>query len=62
MKVWRVSFHWLGKPNGSIDVVADDATHAVSKALAVERKKSSAYKDENIIKIELISEPEEVPE
>lgn len=62
MRVWRVTFHWLGKENGSIDVIADNSTNAATRALEIEKKKYSAYRLENIIKIELISEPEELEE
>ena len=58
MRVWRVTFHWLGKESGSVDVVADNTTLASGYALQIERKKGCLYKDENVIKIELISEPE----
>lgn len=58
MKVWRVTFHWLGKENGFVDVVAENTTLASGYALKIERKKGCMYKDENVIKIELISEPE----
>jgi len=59
MKVYKVSFHWLGKDSGYVHVTADHPGHAISKALTVERSKGCMYKEDNVTKSEFICETEE---